>query len=541
MATYTVEPGKLSGTLMVPPSKSLAHRALLIASLAEGESVIDNIILSDDIKATLNAMTALGIQTMVDDSRRYIGRKKVRIFGSETLKPVSTTINCHESGSTARFIIPISRLCAKPITVTGSGGLLERPFALYHDLLTDKGVSISDNDGKLPMTLKGKLKPGTFRLRGDVSSQFISGLLYVLPLLDGDSVIEILGPLESAPYVEMTIDMLRNFGIFCIEMLTFTDSQSTDDIEDSDENGIEDSDENGTEDSDENGTEDGDENGTEYSDENGTEDGDKNGTEKSKNKIGAKIYVNGNQHYTRFEYDVEGDWSQAAFWIVAGSLGNNITLDGLRLNTMQGDRIILDFMQKMGTHMRIDETQLHIFGGKNTYLCNKAFDHDMEEDKPALAMAEGCGAKECKVGGVGLKGITMDVSQCPDLVPALAVAAAYANGPSHIVNAARLRIKESDRLTAIRTQLEILGAEVTEKPDGLILSGNGHKESGQLNGGRVSSCQDHRIVMSCAIAASRAASPITIDGVEAVNKSYPGFWEDFKKLGGLFHDIDVGK
>ena len=300
------------------------------------------------------------------------------------------------------------------------------------------------------VTLSGALAPGTFRLAGNVSSQFITGLLFILPLLSADSEILIDGPLESAPYVAMTIEMLRHFGVTAqLEILDASSAQAPSDA-----------------------------------------------------GLGARLAVAGGQAYRAAAVDVEGDWSQAAFWAVAGALGHDVTLSGLRMDSLQGDREVVGILGRMGAEVRVEPDGLRVAAPR---------------------------------GGT-LAAVDMDVAQCPDLVPALAIAAAHAAGTSRILNAARLRIKESDRLAAMRTQLAQLGADITERPDGLDVPGVPQG----LSGGAVDSCGDHRIVMAMAVAATRATGPVRIEGMEAVRKSYPGFWDDFRLLGGFAHEQHLG-
>jgi 3-phosphoshikimate 1-carboxyvinyltransferase len=287
--------------------------------------------------------------------------------------------------------------------------------------------------GNLPLNIEGQFKPGNFAIEGNISSQFISGLLFSLPLLDGDSKIIITTNLESKGYVDLTLDMLNRYGIEIIN------------------NGY------------------------------------------------KEFIIKGNQRYKGRDYRVEGDYSQAAFWLVGGILGEEITSRNLNLESLQGDRVIIDIINKMGGTITLDETFIKTIAS-NT------------------------------------KGIIIDASQCPDLVPVLAVLAALSNGQTKIVNAARVRIKESDRLNAIATELNKLGADVREFDDGLVING---KDS--LIGGVVDSWNDHRIAMALAIASIKCKDEIIIKNSEAVKKSYPHFWEDFKKLGGKIDEFNMGK
>lgn len=426
MRSLRIQSRPLKGKVLAQPSKSMAHRAVICAALAKGESRIDNVVLSDDIKATLGAAEALGAKVLVTDSLKHEGRKLVHIEGSGQITIRDNRIDCIESGSTARFIMPITRLVPDPVVFTGRGRLVERPFDVYKKLFTQKGIDYTDTVGKMPITLSGRLVPGEYRLQGDVSSQFISGLLFALPLLNGQSRIEIIGKTESLPYIQMTINVLREFGI---EIVSENDSRT--------------------------------------------------------------LTVEGNQSYRALpSYTVEGDWSQAAFFCVMGAISGQITIEGLNMDSIQGDKVIVDILGDMGAKPVID-------------------DQGITFEK------------------TGLKGVTVDVSQCPDLVPAIALAASAAEGVTNIVNGARLRIKESDRLSTTCNELGKLGARITEKPDGLVIEG-----VNRLKGGRVNGSGDHRIVMALASASAICDQDVEIEGYDAVKKSYPEFWEDLKGLGG---------
>jgi 3-phosphoshikimate 1-carboxyvinyltransferase len=426
MAYLRIKSKPLNGNVMAQPSKSMAHRAIICASLAKGRSKIDNVVLSDDISATIGAVKSLGAEIKIEDSLNYNGRKIITINSEGRISSKEKVIDCIESGSTARFMMPITRLDESLSTFTGCGRLRERPFDIYKNLFTEKGISYKDNEGKMPIFLSGKLIPGIYNLSGDVSSQFVSGLLFALPLLGDNSKINIVGDFQSLPYVQMTIEVLEEFGI-CI----------------------------------------GHEN--DY----------------------KKITIPGNQSYKALPlYIVEGDWSQAAFFCVMGAISGQITLTGLNLNSCQGDKIIMNILKEMGASPEINEQGIRFNRSE-------------------------------------LKGITVDVSQCPDLVPAIAVAASKAEGITSIINGARLRIKESDRLMTTCRELNNLGADIIEKADGLIIKG----KLG-LNGGKAFGSGDHRIVMAIATASSICNGAVDIEGYDAVKKSYPEFWEDFISLGG---------
>lgn len=418
----------LKGAVVIPPSKSLAHRYIIGASLADGVSTLSNIDLSVDISATLECFKGLGVEVSFRDED--LGRKTVIIkgLGENIHLSNGSFFDCRESGSTLRFLIPILLLLEDEITVTGEGKLKERPLDVYYKIFKEQGIFFKNTEGNLPLTFKGPLKGGQFSLRGDVSSQFITGLMLALPLVAGNSVLELTSTLESKPYVDLTVDILKKYGIKIEEQGT---------------------------------------------------------------KPYYSFKIPGEQKYQKGDFKVEGDFSQVAFFAVAGLIGQSpIEVRGLNKKSLQGDKVILDICSSMGG--RIEELDDgYLFYPSKT------------------------------------KGITIDVQECPDLVPALALLGALSQGETRIINGARLRIKESDRLKAISTELNVLGAEIKETEDGLIIQG-----VEKLRGGQVQSWNDHRIAMTLAVASIVTRGAVILTGAESVNKSYPDFWEDFKKLGG---------
>ena len=392
MTKITITPKTLQGTIAVPPSKSLAHRAIICAALAPGMSRISGIDYSEDIEATIEGMKALGAIIKQEGDTLIID-------GSITLGLGRVEIDAHESGSTLRFLMPLSLVNFSRVHFVGKGKLGQRQ--LHSDI---------------------------FEVPGNVSSQFISGLLFTLPLLKGDSLIKITTPLESKGYIDLTLDMLEKFGIEII------------------------------------------------------------------NHDYQAFQIRGNQNYKPCDYNVEADFSQAAFYLVADLLGSDITLTNLNMHSSQGDRAILDIMEQMGGE--IVETSAGI-----KVVCDKI--------KPA----------------------TIDASQCPDLMPVVSVACGLAEGTSHIINASRLRIKECDRLTASVELLKAAGIDAVEEEDSMTITG-----SHSYNSAEVTSSNDHRMCMAEAILSTRANGPITIDDKGCVKKSYPGFFEDFTSLGGEYHE-----
>lgn len=418
-----IKPAPLAGTLLIPSSKSLTHRALICAGLSEDQSEIDNVLLSDDIQATVDALTALGAAIGIRESAAFPGRHFLTIRGMGMPVSRDREIDCGESGSTLRFILPVCCMQEGRTVFSGRGQLPHRPMEGYIPIFKRRGIAIDQpEDAILPMGVQGQLSPGTYELPGHISSQFVTGLLFVLPLLSGDSDIYITSPLESRAYVDMTIETLGRFGVKI-----------------------------------------------------------------EKREDYSHYHIPGGQRYRGVKLSVEGDWSQAAFWMAAGVVGGEIGIRGLSERSLQPDR---EIARILASHLEWDQDTLIIHPGR-------------------------------------VSDFRTDVSQCPDLAPVLAALAAVALGESQIVNAVRLRIKESDRLAAVASELGKLGASIRETPSSLRILG---KTS--LTGHTVKGWNDHRIVMALAAISSRVEGEMIIEGAEAVNKSYPGFWDDFKSLGG---------
>lgn len=401
-----IYPSKLIGTVSAPSSKSYSHRMIIAAALADGISEISNVTDSNDITVTSQAMEALGANVLSDS-----GTYTVRGIKTPAAK---ADIDCGESGSTLRFIIPVAAALGTTATLNGHAKLPQRPITPYTREFPKKGVTFEPQSG-LPITVTGKLRAGEYNLEGDVSSQFITGLMLALPLCEEDSAIKLMSPLQSKPYADMTIAALKKFGVDIREM-----------------------------------------------------------------KLdGLPLYlIKGGQKYKPCRIAVEGDYSQAAFFFTANALGSEINVTNLDPDSVQGDKEILNIIASCGKEM-------------NPF--------------------------------------TADAGNIPDLVPILAVLGSITNGNSRIVNAARLKIKESDRLVCVANALNAIGGKVTAGDDFLSME---HIDS--FTGGEVDSCKDHRIVMAAAIAATASTAPVIIHGAENVNKSYPRFFDDFKSLGGQF-------
>ncbi|MGH4117577.1 3-phosphoshikimate 1-carboxyvinyltransferase [Clostridium sp.] len=425
MNTIQITPSNIQGKISVPPSKSLSHRAIIAAGLANDNSNIENVVFSEDILATCSAMGALGVSVTK-------GGGNVMINGKKFLSITQNEIDCAESGSTLRFLIPIALLTESEFTFTGRGRLVARPLTPYYKIFQEQGIKYSSSGG-LPLTVQGKLKAGVYKLPGNISSQFITGLLFALPLLKGDSKIIVTTELESKAYVDLTIDVLSKFSVH-IENVGYNE-----------------------------------------------------------------INITGNQKYIARNYRVEGDFSQAAFWLVAGVLGGEIQCEDMNINSLQGDKAIVDIIMRMGGNISIEQGKIKVSKSKT-------------------------------------HGVIIDASEFPDLVPILAVLASLSKGTTKIINAGRLRIKECDRLKAMATELTKLGGNVVETEDGLIIHG---KEN--LRGGTVDSYNDHRIAMSLSIASIRCSKPVIITDSACIKKSYPEFYKDFVMLGGKVNEWSMGQ
>lgn len=412
----TVQPGSCHGSVKIPPSKSMAHRAIICASLAKGKSRIDNVAYSNDILTTIEGMRALGADIIVHDD--FVEIEGIKDFHQLT----QTTIPCSESGSTLRFFIPIFSLCEKRIQFTGKGRLMERPQKVYEDLFHEAGLYFEQKNGCIE--IEGALKSGHYTIAGDVSSQFISGLLFILPLLDGNSTITIKEPFESRSYVDLTIQMLAYFGVEA-----------------------------------------------EFSDAN-------------------TIYVKGNQEYQNVCYSIEGDYSQLAFFAVLAALNQDLQITGVNHDSLQGDKAIIDILKK--ANVQIDEI-LHGY-------------HVHKSD---------------------VQGVEIDLGNCPDLGPILCVLGAFAKGSTQICNAQRLRIKESDRIAAMEEELHKLGVSIQSEQGNISIEGHREYSGGCAFHGH----NDHRIVMSMAVASTLCENSSTINDALAINKSYPQFFDDLRACG----------
>ncbi|MCR4658198.1 MAG: 3-phosphoshikimate 1-carboxyvinyltransferase [Lachnospiraceae bacterium] len=434
-----IEPGRLCGSVMAPPSKSYAQRLLIGAALSGGKSVISGISESEDMGAALDCIKSLGAEAFREGGSVVItGRKApdpgpvqdvlpeggavARPGGPESVSDNYVIFPCRESGNTLRFFIPISLCFFDKVCFTGSGRLMERGISVYEELFASRGIAVKRGKGPAcavgvsyegdkvsegneeAVYIDGSLTCGEYELRGDISSQFVTGLLFSLPLLTGDSRLKVLPPVESRAYIDITIDVLRSFGI---------------EIKEEEEN---------------------------------------------------SFYIKGGQRYLNRDAQVEGDWSNAAFLYAFNSLGHKLMIGGLNSGSIQGDR-----------------------------RCVKLFE-ELDEESPGI-----------------------DISDCPDLGPVLFAVAAAKNG-GFFTGTRRLRLKESDRVAAMAAELKKFGAETEIGENSVTVKGTKLSRPKQMLYGH----NDHRIVMALSVLLTLTGGEI--EGVQAVRKTWPDFFEEMEKL-----------
>ena len=403
----TICPGKALRRAAVPLSKSEGHRALILAAMAQGETLLPRLPASGDLLATMDCLRQMGTS--------FTERENSLLVTPIAGPPAAPLrLDCRESGSTLRFLLPVAAALGLRAIFTGRGRLPQRPVEALLAALQRNGITAEVRQHPWKIELAGRLTPGAFSLPGNVSSQYVSGLMLALPLLTGPSEIRLTGALESAGYAGMTEEMLRRFGL-----------------------------------------------------------------ELEKTPMEWRI-PGGMKYQSPGRLALGGDWSHAAFWLAAGCLAGPVTVTGLEPESTQPDRFILPLLRQMGARIELSPEGI------------TAYPHR-------------------------LTGTTIDVSGCPDLLPPLAAAMAFAKGESRLTGAARLRLKESDRLAGMAGLLRALGGRVEEEPDGLRIAGSG------LRGGVADPCGDHRLAMA-AVAALACREPVTIKDAECVEKSYPAWW-----------------
>ncbi len=419
MTDMKISPALLHGRVTIPPSKSAAHRMILCAALSGGRQTIAPFCYSKDIEATIHAVRTLGAK-VEETAEGFV----IDGITADSLPRAPITIDCNESGSTLRFLLPIAAALGLNATFVGQGRLPSRPIQPLTDLFAQHGVSCSSDT--LPLTIRGKLQAGEYHIAGNISSQYLTGLLLALPLVEGATV-RLTTPLLSAGYVDMTVETMKNFGV------TVTNE-------------------------------------------------------------GGRYTAQGTYH--PFSGTIEGDWSNACFFLAAAAVGGQVELGGLSHDSTQGDKAALSLFSDFGLTITQQNGIYHI-----------------TKEKSLLFQK-------------------IDCSQIPDMVPALAVAAALAEGDTLLYGAERLRLKESDRIETTKNGLMAFGVSVEERRDGLLIHGGC-----PLHGGVIDGANDHRIVMAFSVLATAAQSDSVILGWRATEKSYPTFFDDFRKLGGIAHVI----
>ncbi len=407
----------IGGTITAPPSKSMAHRAVLCASLSQGLSHIRNLEFSKDVSATLGAASQLCARVQSD-------KDSASIEGLGHFVPLTGPVDCCESGSTLRFLIPIASLTGQTVTFCGRGRLMDRPQSVYEAIYRQQGLVFQQTANSI--TTAGVLSAGEYTLAGDVSSQFISGLLFALPLLEKDSILHLLPPVESRSYIDMTRAMQARFGV------------------------------------------------------------------QSSWEGDTTLTVPGGQRYSPCDYTVEGDYSQAAFPAVLGAVCGGISINGLSDDTLQGDAVILDILRRCGA----------VFAQQGQYVSfTKA----------------------------ALHGIEIDLADCPDLGPVLMVLGLLCSGDTVIRNAQRLRLKESDRIAAMESELRACGG-LLESDGGTIIV-HGCRDALHAPVSALCGHNDHRVVMSLTVLSLATGIPLSIQGAESIQKSWPHFFDAVRPLG----------
>ncbi|MBQ8538837.1 MAG: 3-phosphoshikimate 1-carboxyvinyltransferase [Ruminococcus sp.] len=434
MSTAIIEKSFLSGSVQAPSSKSVAHRIMICAALTRSKCYIKNVSESNDMDATMGCLETLGAKF------RRIG-KDLFLDATDFVKendPTHYTLNCKESGTTLRVIIPICAALGLNVTFVGEGRLPYRPLDEYTNLFPKHGVNCTMGESFLPLTISGKLSGDTFEISPTVSSQYVTGMLLALSLLKNDATLKLTSPLVGGQYVDLTVDSMKKF---CVDV------------------------------------------------------------EKTENSF----FIKGDSTFTALPsysepehgVTVEGDWSQAAFFLCAGAINGDITVTGIDINSSQGDKAIVDILKSFGADITTGENFVHV--KKST-----------------------------------LKGTVIDATDTPDLVPVVALTAVFCLGNTEITGVERLKFKESDRLLSTCEMIKSLGGDASYTDNSILVTGQGY-----LTGGNVTAYNDHRIVMSSCVGALLCENNTVIEDAHAVNKSYKDFFDDYVSLGGKA-DVNMG-
>lgn len=415
----TISPSEVKGTVTAPASKSAMQRACAAALLKGGTTILRNPGVSNDDEAALDIIYQLGAVIEKQDD--------TIIIQSNGIEPISNEINCGESGLSARMFTSIAALSKMPITVTGKGSLLKRPFSFFTDVLPQLGVECRSNNGLLPLQIKGPLQPKNIEIDGSLSSQFLTGLLFAFSAANANDVTINVRNLSSKPYIDLTLQVMKDFGLPVPMNNNYSSFYFTNE----------------------------------------------------------PINQSTNQP---INYHVESDWSGGAFLLVAGAIAGDIVVKGLNTSSTQADKAVLKPLTESGANISFEEDSIRVSKGN-------------------------------------LQPFQFDATDCPDLFPPLVALASYCNGESVIKGVQRLTHKESNRALTLQEEFAKLGVPIDFNDDSMFISGGG-----KLTSAAVHSRHDHRIAMACAVAALGAEGEVMIEEAEAVNKSYPQFWEHIKKL-----------
>jgi 3-phosphoshikimate 1-carboxyvinyltransferase len=426
-----INPSSISGSIYAPASKSSMQRACAAALLRDGDTIIINPGKSNDDVAALDVIKALGATVTLLKNNSVSIKSKGFPSNPSSLGGGQVQANCGESGLGLRMFAPIAALSSQEIILNGSGSLLQRPMNFFDEIFPSLKIQIQSNNGKLPLKIKGPLQPADITIDGSLSSQFLTGLLMAYAKVCTVPVSIKVNDLKSKPYIDLTLEMMKHFG-WNVENRNYKKFYF--------------------------------------------------------HPNALKVSPMGGELEGAINYTVEGDWSGAAFLLVAGAIAGEITVEGLDINSVQADKVILDALEMAGAKISVDNNKISIM--------------------PATLIS-----------------FHFDATDCPDLFPPLVALAAYCKGTTSIKGVSRLTHKESNRAISLQEEFKKMGVGIEIKGDNMLITGNG-----KLNGTIVQSHHDHRIAMACAVAALKANGKTTLHHAEAINKSYPDFYDHLQKL-----------
>ncbi|MBC8035116.1 MAG: 3-phosphoshikimate 1-carboxyvinyltransferase [Chitinophagaceae bacterium] len=416
-----IQPSSISGTIQAPASKSSMQRACAAALLSIGTTQLLSPGKSNDDLAALDVITKLGALVTANAD----GSLTVK---SKGVYPIADELNCGESGLGIRMFTPITALSSREIVINGTGSLVTRPMSFFNKIFPSLGIAIESNMGKVPLRIKGPLKPANIEVDGSLSSQFLTGLLMAYGAAGAEGVCIRVHNLTSKPYIDLTLQVMQHFGIEVVN-----------------------------------------------------------------DNYESFCFLKQSNSYKATSYKVEGDWSGASFLLVAGAIAGGIVVKGLDIFSTQADKAVLQALMQCGAVLSVQPEQIEVAPG-------------------------------------ALKAFHFDATECPDLFPPLVALAAYCHGKTVIQGASRLTHKESNRALTLQEEFGKMGIKIDLQDDLMIIDG-----STGLRGASVHSHHDHRIAMACAVAALKAEGITAIDDAQAINKSYPDFFEHLQSLGSIIN------